>query len=58
MTMIKEYDIEELADTILEDIDYDIFKEDLEERVILSGIEDNIVALLTSYDISIEKEED
>lgn len=31
-----------LADEILEDIDYDLFKEDIEERELLSGIENNI----------------
>ena len=32
-------EISELAETILCDVDYDIYKEDLEERDIISGIE-------------------
>lgn len=43
--------IEELvsrkADTILQDIDYDIYKEDLEERELLGGIEYDLKSLLT-----------
>ena len=36
--MLTEEQLDRLADQILEAVDYDIFKEDLEERVILDNI--------------------
>lgn len=41
MKITKE-SLSNLADEILEGVDYDLFKEDMEERMLLSGIENNI----------------
>ena len=38
MSLYTEEELEELAEEILAGVDYDIFKEDLEERILLSEI--------------------
>jgi hypothetical protein len=43
---ITQEEINSLCDRVLEAIDYDIFKEDLEERTLLGEIQDIIVGNL------------
>jgi hypothetical protein len=43
---ITQEEIDSLCNKVLEAIDYDIFKEDLEERTLLGEVQDIIVANL------------
>ena len=49
--IIQKKDIEGLSESILNGVDYDLYKGDLEERILLGCIEEEVIALLSSYGI-------
>jgi len=54
--MLKLKDVEEMAETILNEVDYDIYKEDLEDREILDCIEFHLMRFAEQVEKSIKEE--
>lgn len=58
MSKISKINLESLAEEIVADVDYDIFKEDLEEREIINTVYQRLLNLIEEAGVAICEEDE